>query len=103
MAILIPHFGKLTEKQASDLIQRMMEFSSIHARLQSCRQDAYAEFMANNIPTDREKAIFEFFSGNAKETCGILLDFMVSQCLRYVGIADEQRTLGMTGRNNPKT
>lgn len=103
MAILIPHFGTLTEKQASDLIQRMMEFSSIHERLLSCRQDAYAEFMANNTPTDREKAIFEFFSENTKETCGILSDFMVSQCLHYVGIADEQRTLGMTDRNSQKT
>ncbi len=100
MAILIPHFGKLTEKQASDLIQRMMEFSSIHARLQSCRQDAYAEFMANSNPTDREKAIFEFFSENAKETCGILSDFMIGQCLRHTEIADAQRTLGMTDRKS---
>lgn len=100
MAILIPHFGKLTEKQASDLIQRMMEFSSIHARLQSCRQNAYAEFMANSNPTDREKAIFEFFSENAKETCGILSDFMIGQCLRYTEIADAQRTLGMTDRKS---
>lgn len=103
MAILIPHFGTLTEKQASDLIQRMMEYSSIHARLLSCRQDAFAEFMANNTPTDKEKAIFEFFSENAKETCGILTDFMVGQCLRYAEIADGQRTLGMTDRNNQKT
>lgn len=103
MPINIPHFGKLTERQASDLIQRMMEFSSIHARLLSCRQEAYAEFMANNTPTDREKAIFEYFSENAKETCGILSDFMVSQCLRYVEIADAQRTLGMTDRNSQKT
>ena len=103
MPITIPHFGTLTEKQASDLIQRMMEYSSIHAKLQSCRQHAFAEFMANNIPTDREKAIFEFFSENTKEACGILSDFMVSQCLRYAEIADAQHTLSMTDRNNQKT
>lgn len=96
MAIAISHFGKLTEKQASDFIQRMMEYSSVHARLLSCRQDAYAEFIANSNPTDKEKAIFELFSENAKETCGILSDFMVSHCLHYAKIADAQRTLGMT-------
>ncbi len=103
MAIAIPHFGQLTEKQASDFIQCMMEYSSVHARLLSCRQNAYTEFIANSNPTDREKAVFELFSENAKETCGILSDFMVSQCLRYAEIADAQRTLDMTDRNSQKT
>ena len=103
MVIDLPHFGKLTEEQASDFVQRMMEYSLLHEKMQSCRQDAHANFIANSTPSDKEKGIFEFFSKNIEEACGILSDFMVGQCLHWTRIADEQRTLGMTGTSNRQT
>lgn len=92
----IPHFGTLTIDQASEFIQQMFEYTSLHDNLKQCRQKAHIDFIcppSGESSTENEKLIIDFHSTWIKNDCSIITDYMLNRCRPLISTAKKQRSL----------
>lgn len=92
----IPHFGTLTIDQATEFIQQMFEYTSLHDNLKQCQQKAHIDFTclsSRENQTKKEKSIIDFHSDWIKNDCSIITDYMLNRCRPLINTAEKQRNL----------